>query len=409
MKNIWIFNHYAGPPSITTGLRHFNFAKYLIRNGYKVIIFASSVQHNFGINMIKDKESYMRYEEEGIPFVFINTRQYNDNGKKRVENMMDYYRGLFKATKEFEKPDIIIGSSVHPLACLAAIKVSKKYQCRNIIEVRDLWPESLVEHGSIKDDSFFTKILYLGEKWIYKKAHSIIFTMKGGKDYILEKGWDKVVDLNKVYHINNGVDLEMYKQNIREYSINDLDLNSKETFKVIYVGSIRSNNNLEIMVDVAEKLKKYHDIKILIYGDGNEKERLEKLCTQKKLNNIIFKGFVKKNYVPYILSQGDLNILHGVSGKIGRYGISLNKSFDYLASKKPILSDILCAYDYIIENNCGVVVESDSDSISKGIISFYKMPKTEYEIYSKNEQRVIKQYDFKELTKKLINIIEREV
>lgn len=81
MKNIWIFNHYAGPPSITTGLRHFNFAKYLIRNGYKVIIFASSVQHNFGINMIKDKESYMRYEEEGIPFVFINTRQYNDNGK----------------------------------------------------------------------------------------------------------------------------------------------------------------------------------------------------------------------------------------------------------------------------------------------------------------------------------------
>ncbi|WP_347711237.1 glycosyltransferase [Eubacterium callanderi] len=146
-----------------------------------------------------------------------------------------------------------------------------------------------------------------------------------------------------------------------------------------------------------------------MYGDGNEKERLEKLCTQKKLNNIIFKGFVKKNYVPYILSQGDLNILHGVSGKIGRYGISLNKSFDYLASKKPILSDILCAYDYIIENNCGVVVESDSDSISKGIISFYKMPKTEYEIYSKNEQRVIKQYDFKELTKKLINIIEREV
>ena len=144
------------------------------------------------------------------------------------------------------------------------------------MEVRDLWPESIVEYNKISRKNPIIQILYQLEKWIYKKADQLIFTMEGGKEYIRDKGWDKVVDLKKVNHVNNGVDLEEFEENYKKYQINDSDLMNDSTFKVVYVGSIRQVNNLGTLVDAAKYLKDDKSIQILIYGDGTEKKKLEK-------------------------------------------------------------------------------------------------------------------------------------
>jgi hypothetical protein len=91
--------------------------------------------------------------------------------------MLDYYFNVKKACKQYPRPDVIIGSSVHPLACVAAIHLSKRYSCKNIVEIRDLWPESIVE---FMDKSRFNPIiiaLYRLEKWIYVRADELIFRL----------------------------------------------------------------------------------------------------------------------------------------------------------------------------------------------------------------------------------------
>lgn len=409
MKIIWIFNHYAGPPSLCMGLRHFNFAKYLKQAGYKVTIFASSAQHNSNINLINDDKKYIEYIEEDIPFVYIKTRQYQSNGKERIKNMFDYYRGVLKEADNFEKPDVIIGSSVHPLACLAAIKLSKKYHCKNIVEIRDLWPESLVEYGIIKRNGYLSKILYKCEKYLYKKADQLVFTMEGGKDYIVDQGWQNDIDLSKVHHVNNGIDLKEYEYNKKNNIYHDADLEDTDTFKVVYIGSIRRVNNIEMIVDVAKVLKNTNskNIKILLYGDGNEREALKKRCIAERIENIAFKGSVEKKYIPYILSKCDLNLMHGASMKLGKYGLSLNKSFDYLASDHPILSDIDANYDYIINNNAGKKVECIPENIVKGMLSFLDLSKDKYNSIGENARKTALKYDFKNLTDQLIEIIEK--
>ena len=79
-------------------------------------------------------------------------------------------------------------------------------------------------------------MLYILEKWIYKSADSIIFSMEGGKDYIIEKGWDAghggPVDLKKVYHINNGVDSELFDYNKNHYVIEDKDLCNSDVLRL---------------------------------------------------------------------------------------------------------------------------------------------------------------------------------
>ncbi|WP_195268574.1 glycosyltransferase family 4 protein [Eubacterium sp. 1001713B170207_170306_E7] len=408
-KNIWIFNQHNMPPEYGHLNRHYNFAKYLKKRGYNPVVFVGSSLHNTDMQIVENGKVCTEYKHCDFPYVFVRTCHYHGSMKKRIISMIQYYHRLFKATKNYEKPDVIIGSSAHPLAALAAIKLSRKYQCKNIVEIRDLWPESLVEYGIIKRNGLLSKILYICEKYLYKKADQLVFTMEGGKDYIANQGWQDDIDLLKVHHINNGIDLEEYEYNKRYVIYHDADLEDTGTFKVVYIGSIRKVNNIGMIVDAAKVLKNKSskNIRILIYGDGNEREALKKRCTEEKIENIVFKGSVEKKYIPYILSKCDLNLMHGASIKLAKYGMSLNKSFDYLASGYPILSDIDAHYDYIINNNAGKKVECSSENIAEGILSFLNLSKDEYDSICENARKTALKYDFKYLTDQLIEIIEK--
>lgn len=416
-KNVWIWNHYATNMFFDQAGRHYWFAENLIKEGYKPTIFCASTNH-FSDNHIDTKGSrYSLDSVNNIPFVFVNTPEYKENGKKRVLNMISFYRGLFKTAKEFAEltgnPDVILASSVHPLTLVAGIKIAKKFDIPCICEVRDLWPETLIAYNKLSRYSTITKLMRAVEKWIYKKADKLVFTMAGGKDYIVEQGWTKEkkspIDLKKIHHINNGVHLEGFKYNREQYQITDKDLDNLSTFKVIYTGSIRQVNNVRSIVDVAMEIQKIgaDEVKFIIYGDGTEREYLERYCNDNEINNIVFKGYVEKKNIPYILSKSDLNILHFDQNNIKKYGASLNKLFEYFASGKPVLSDCLFGYDLVDKYNAGIVVENgDAIMIANRILEIKNMQEQDYLSLCNNALKAAMDYDFKNLTSKLINTIE---
>ncbi|URN82963.1 glycosyltransferase family 4 protein [Acetobacterium wieringae] len=330
--------------------------------------------------------------------------------------MLTFYKNLFPVAKEYAringKPDLILASSVHPLTLIAGIQIAKKFKISCICEVRDLWPESIVAYSGLKRTSLVAKILYRGEKWIYKRANKLIFTMEGGSDYIIERGWNKeqggTIDLKKVYHINNGVDLDVFKENQTVYKFEDLDLDNEKTFKVIYTGSIRLVNNVKSIVEAAQVVKKEspNAIIFLIYGDGSDRKNLEDFCKENNINNVVFKGYVNKNRIPYVLSKSNLNIIHFEDNQIKKYGASLNKLFEYFASGKPTVSDCEFGYDLIKRYNCGMVVDqADPEQLAQAIIEFSNMPKKQYEEYCKNALAAAYDYDYQRLTEKLIELI----
>ena len=411
-KIIWILNHYATNTFLEHGGRHYCFAKYLMRAGYSVRIFCASTVHNSQYNFIEDKKVFIERFCDGIPYVFIRTRNYRSNGIKRVLNILDFYKGLYEATKRIrEKPDIIIGSSVHPLTCIAAIKISRRYKIRNIVEIRDLWPESLVDYGLLKSYGLIARLLYRLEKWIYVSADDIVFTMEGGRDYIVDKKWDSSnggpVELDKVHYINNGVDLEVFHSNLEQNRITDPDLDNPSTFKVVYTGSIRKVNDLSKLVYaggiVHERTE--NNIMFLIYGDGDQREELKRLAIQEGIKNIRFKGKVEKKYIPYILSKCDLAYNEEGQFDLFEYGSSSNKLFEYLAAGLPIL--MISSHKYSIEGryNCSVTIGDDSpDLMAEAILKAYQSDLSEYH---RNALHAAYEFSYELLTEKLIEIIER--
>jgi glycosyltransferase involved in cell wall biosynthesis len=416
-KNIWIWNHYATNMYKDKAGRHYWFAENLKKQGYSPTIFCASTVHNSNENIDTGRQKYTTNTINGIDFVFVKTPKYIGNGRQRIKNMISFYKNLFSVSKEFAKkngkPDVILASSVHPLTLVAGIKIAKKFGIPCICEVRDLWPETIVTYGSMQKNSLFAKLLYLGEKWIYEKADKLVFTMEGGKDYIADNGWDVdsggSIDLSKVHHINNGVDLELFEFNKNYFTLNDDDLENDESFKVIYAGSIRKANNLQLIIDAAKYVKdnSNENIKFLIFGDGDEKKYLEEKCDQEYITNVIFKGKVNKDYIPYIVSKSNLNILNYSYHDIWKYGGSQNKNFEYLAAGKPILSTITMGYDILEKYDAGISLNTQTrENIGKSIIKISKMSKAEYELLSSNARKAAENYDFKVLTHKLIDIIE---
>ncbi|MEJ8734550.1 glycosyltransferase family 4 protein [Mediterraneibacter sp. ICN-202921] len=405
--NIWIVNHYAIPPSMGGLVRHYYFSKYLQKKGHTVKIFTSSKIHNTDINMIRDKSLYREKMEDGVEYTFVRSRDYKGNGMDRIINMMDLPFKTWKTMKQFykeQRPDVIYTSSPDLFVSYFALLFGRKHKIPVVVEVRDLWPESIVEYNGMSRKNPIIQILYQLEKWIYKKADQLIFTMEGGKDYIRDKGWDKVVDLNKVNHVNNGVDLEEFNFNREKYILENSSICDDKSFKVVYMGSIRKVNNLQTLIDAAKYIKD-SNIRIYIYGDGTEKEKLKKQSDAQGLK-VLFEGRVSKKYIPYILSKADLNIINVKSAGINKYGCSWNKLFEYMASAKPILCNLPVNYDLIRRKNLGITEKfADAEEYAKAIMMFKNLSDREYKSYCERAYEAAKEFDYKYLTDKVEYIL----
>lgn len=409
-KTVWILNHYATAMYFDRGGRHYSLAKYLLSKGYKPIIVCSNIRHNSTDEIEIEKGVAVKRMVDNVPFVFVKTCKYGNSKKKRLISMFQYYFDVLRIANALPKPDVIIGSSVHPLACIVANQLSKKFHCKSICEIRDLWPESIAAYGILDRKNPLMKLLYQGEKWIYKRANEIVMTWPGGYDYIKHQKWDKEIPECKVTHISNGVDIKKFWENANTYILEDNDLKRKEVVKFVYTGSIRAVNNLKILVDAAEILQKKGDSKalILIWGDGDEREKLEKLVQRKGLKNIVFKGSVHKSYIPSILSQADVSILHNTSTELDIYGQSQNKFFEYLAAGHPILMTYTVGHSVVKEKRCGVEIEKQSpEEIAKAMELFSKLSEEEYRDYCIRAQNAVKDFDFIALGDKLVQVIEQ--
>lgn len=412
-KNIWILNHYSIGMMIIKSGRHYYFADCLKKAGYSPVVFGSNSMHNRELNYVKTDALWTEKNSEdiGIPYIVVKSRTYKNNETKRILNMIDFYRNVQKAGKQYAqehgKPDIIYASSVHPLTLVAGIKLAKHFGIKCICEVRDLWPESILEYSPRwKKSNPLIKLLYKGEKWIYKKADAMVYTMEGAYDYITEKGWDKEIPRSKVYYINNGTDLELYDQNVRDYPTSDPDLDNENIFKVVYCGSIRKVNNVGKLLDIAKAVRN-PKIRFLIWGSGDQLDALKKRKETEHIDNVVFKDRVEKKYIPYITSKANLNFAHNDASKMLMYGISFNKLFEYLAAGKPVLFDFESRYNPAIQENAGIEVTSGKvEDIAAAIDEISQKNTAELEAIGRNARAAASKYDFKVLTDKLISIIE---
>ncbi len=412
--NIWYLHHYATPYEIPGLHRPFEFGEYFNNQGHKTTVFSSSYLHYISSNIIEDGSKYVLRQYDGVNAVYVNTCGYENSGVKRVINMLQFGMKLPKIANEYAKnngkPDVIIASSPHPFTMLAGLRIAKKFGIPCICEVRDFWPEVFFFGGKLKETSVLGKILIAGERYIYTKADGITFLKEGDHTYITDKCWDTEnggkIDMDKCIYVNNGVDIKLYDNRIATHSYDDNDLNC-EKFTVVYCGTIRPVNNIDLILDTAKILGDEYNF--LVFGTGNCVEDLQKRIDNEKITNVKLKGYVDNKFIPSILSRSSLNLLNysGTAYNWSR-GNSSNKLFEYLASGKPVLSTMKMGYDIIERYNCGASVEHTTpEEIATEIRKIKNLNSDAYADLCQNARKAAKDFDIPILSDKYLNEIER--
>ena len=407
-KVIWIVNEYNGPEGFRT--RQSILCQHLIEAGYDAYVISGSVEHKTGGNTMLGKEKLKYVETDDAKFFVIKTSSYKRN-YERVLVSLQFQHRIWKLRNQLPKPDVIV-SDFAGLFGNVSLRWRKKYGTKIIFDILDLWPEGFVDMGYLKKNSFITKVLYNMEHKSYREADGIIFSFQGGRDYIIDKGWSKEtggdVDTSNIGYLNNGVDLETVDRSAKVNILEDADLETNK-FKAVYLGSISAFNGLDVLVEAAKVLQDRHveDISILIYGCGNQEERLKMLSKSYDLRNLKFKGKLDKKYALSLLSQSDLNLFTFKDTHLLKYGVSPNKLFMYFASGKPVLSMIRPAYDLVEEKKCGVSVNNNPEEVADAIIRMSRLDKETYESFCVNARNTAEEFDYKKLVKELIRMIEK--
>jgi glycosyltransferase involved in cell wall biosynthesis len=352
MKNVWIFNHYATKPD-EPATRAYDFGKELVKKGHKVTIFASSFSHyKFKEKYLNSREKWRVEEFNGVRFVWIRTFPYKKNDWRRVLNMLSYaWRVLLISRKFDEKPEIIIGTCVHPFAVLSAYLVSKNKKSRFFFEVTDLWPQNLIDMGKFKKSHPVVSLLALVEKFLFRKAEKIIIIPPGIRSYIENLGVDK----EKIIWIPNGVDLSRYKD-IKPYNGG-----RGEKIVFMYSGIHSKYASLEIILKAAQKLQKegVNNLRFVLVGDGSEKPGLIKTAQEMQLNNVEFWDMVPKSEVYKVLNQADV-FISIIKDVVGMAGVSSNKLNDYLASGRPIIFAVNSKNNPVKDARAGITIPPEN-------------------------------------------------
>ena len=402
---IWLIDHYSVPPKYYPLARQTIFAKHLMEMGHEVLIIAASTVHNSTINLIEGDEEYIEVTEEGVKYLLIKCRQYSGNGVSRFANMLEFARKLPRVCDRLEKPDAIVSTSMTLFACAQGLRLSERYGCRKIAQITDLWPETIVAYGLAGPGHPVVVAFRILEKWVYTHSDVIIFSMEGAYDYIRERGWEKEVPPEKVCFINNGVDLKVFEENREEYPAEDAELKDPGVFKVVYTGSVRKANRLDLLVDAAALLDADR-IRILIWGAGDELEGLKQTAERRGIRNVSFKGRVDKKQIPAILSAGDALFLDPFGEAVSRYGISSNKLFEYFAAATPILMCRLPGHNPAAGYRCSITYECTPEGVAEAIRTAFSLDTEQREKIREGALAAAEAYSYDTLSARLNSVLE---
>ena len=391
---IWYISAYDQP--LGKSSRTYDFSIQLSNLGHEVTMFTNSYCHWTHTDKLKQKELFKIDEVNKVKVVWLKTFPYSGNGIKRGINMLSNIFRILQVEKKIQqKPDIIIGPSVPIGTGWVAYKLADKYNIPFVYEVRDVWPIALVDDGGLSKKNPIYFIFRIIEKMLYKKASKILTTLKFIHQHVKESG----ANSNKIEWIPNGVDFSRFNKNFKFTG------GKKNTINVMYIGGFGQAHDVISLVKCAKLFSDKNDkrFNFIIIGDGPKKNECIEFARKHELVNIEFRGSVEKAEIPNLQENSDILIACVLDSKVYRFGVNLNKVYDFMASGRPVILSADVAEDPISMSKSGYVVKPQRpEQIHRALCKYITLDPKDRKKMGENGFRFVKEnFDMKILGKKM--------
>jgi glycosyltransferase involved in cell wall biosynthesis len=392
------------PPEVNApATRTFEHTREWVSKGFQVTVItcAPNFPHGKVYDGYKNRLIFEEYIA-GIRVIRVGTYiTANEGFTKRV---LDYISFAFMAffVGLFVRTDIIVATSPQFFTAIAGRGLSYFKLRPWIMEVRDIWPESIAAVGALKK-GYTYKILEWIELKLYKSAKRIIVVTDAFRLKITSRG----INSQKIDVHKNGVILDSFvpRPKDEELILVYPELNEKKVFA--YIGTHGMAHGLSFLLNCLPKLKIcLPQAHFLFIGEGAEKQNLLRQARDLQLTNATFISFVAKNEVVRYLSLMDVSLVNLIKSDTFKTVIP-SKIFEAAALQKPILLGLEGETKDIIESfKAGLcyIPENEEDFIAK---CYEILIKENYSDYQSGCQKLALEFDRKKIAMEVLNTITK--
>jgi glycosyltransferase involved in cell wall biosynthesis len=377
---ILILTQYYPPETGAPQNRLSSLAKYLACFGNDVEVLTA--MPNYPRYEIFEEYKGKKYCKEILDGITVHRCSiYVSKDKRMMKRLTNYFSftttSYYSASKRIKPVDIIICESPPLFLGITAVMLKRKWKCKLVFNVSDLWPESAEKMGIITSRLIIQRSYKLAN-WIYRNADLI-----SGQTQGIVEAIRKMQPQKKLLWFPNGVDLHKF-DNLTPSA------KQKNQFILLYAGIIGHAQGLEVILHAADKLKQYADIHFYIIGDGPVKEKLLALKEELHAENVSFIGNQPLQEVIEWLKQCDAYIVP--LRKLDLFkGAIPSKLFEPLAVGKPVLLGVEGeAKELFIDNAKGGLFfePENAQELASAILALYNNNELAKELGNNGKQYV---------------------
>ena len=373
MPRLWLNNQFANTPELPGHTRQYEVAAGLVGYGWQVEVFSSD------FNLTQRQYRRLRFPQlwcserpAGIRWTWLWVSPYRRNNWKRQLNMLSFCVHLALRLGPAAvlgrltggAPDVILASSPQLPAAFTCLWIARLSGIPFVLEVRDLWPQVLIDQAGKSPRSPMVRLLSWMERQLYRQASTVVVLAKGAESYVRERG------ASQTAWLPNGPDLELFAPQ-------PLPVNSA-VFTVLYAGAHGDANALENVIAAARLLEQQHAfVRFRFVGDGPEKQVLIQMA--RDLQSVSFEDPVPKAQIPSLMAEADAILLSLRDVPLFRYGVSPNKLYDAYALGRPVITTVAGAINAEVEEHrLGVTAPpGDPDALAAAILHLAHTPHSE--------------------------------
>lgn len=331
----------SNPPAIRSSAH----AKCWVERGHEVTILTSFPNQPDGKVFGGYRQSlYKREMLDTVDVLRVPTLIFANRGTiLRIIDFLSFMVVASIAGFFVQRPDVVIATSGHFFTAVAGWFVSKVHRRPFVFEIRDLWPDSIVAVGAMKE-SLAIKLLRRLEHFLYRQAGLIVTVTTAFRDILMARG----IDGDKIVVVTNGIDSQQLTPGPASQELcRKLGLENKRV--VSYIGTVGMAHGLQLILDAAyESRTRLPDTQFVIVGAGAELNELRRQANERDLQNVTFTGRVNYDDVVEYWRLSDVTLILLRDTPLFRTVIP-SKVFDAMATGTPIITNVHGELQTILE------------------------------------------------------------
>lgn len=328
----------------------------------------------------------------------------NEGVLKRTLSYLSYMMSVIWYARRSPTPDVVAATSPQFFAAVAGWWIARRQGVPFVLEIRDLWPESVVAVGAMERNAvirFFERI----ERFLYEEADRIVVVTDAFERAITAKG----IPAGKIHVLKNGVDLTRWNEPLEDGRLarmqREHDLEGK--FVAGYIGTIGMAHRADVLLEAARRCDD-PDVVFMVVGAGAQRDALEARQAALQLPNFRLVDKVPKETVPYLLALTDASVVHLRDSALFETVIP-SKMFEAMATRTPIVLGVRGEAKAIVEEaGAGLAIPpEDPDALVAAVRRLKSDPKLHARMAQNACEYVHAHFDRRDLARAYAALLEQ--